>query len=391
MSSSIRLRTENRMAKKTSKPPIVLEGRERVKAAVDAWNRLSKQRQKDLVDELIEARSEELRNAYTGVVAVSRGFKRRGKRQRISKTRTKRGAKKSTRQNIVCVVFRVKKKVKKKDVEKVKRRETFRPVPEHLFAFATVYKQRRLCAIPTDIDCQSDCPPLKIRANALPEKIKVRSRKAPRTVFGVLTCVVASNSAPGPLALSCYHVLAMPKYFGGVNPPNDCTVLRSVQNRVVAVLDKDFRGHLKTNGISFDSALAGIVSFQDLRSAVGNTNPARFLRDLNLLPDIYYIHTPHGVLEAEVARVHIGNLPVDYPGVGLCYNRVVVEADVLEGKRTEGGDSGSRVTNLSGNELIGMHIAGAGRKAYMFPAIDFLRLQNYGSQYPNKWLELVDL
>src|SRR5262245_41150828 len=113
------------------------EARQRLARATQTWKRLDGAAQMALVCEIVETRSDELRRAYRGVLAVAAGHSRY----------RRPGARRKSVDHEPAVTFLVSRKWKTK-------RPTPRPgdVPARLLAHASVEGLRQLCAVPTDVE-----------------------------------------------------------------------------------------------------------------------------------------------------------------------------------------------------------------------------------------------
>ncbi|MCP4249259.1 MAG: hypothetical protein GY778_19625 [bacterium] len=325
------------------------------------WRQLSAERQLAAVQEIVETRAKELGRAYTGVVSVVAGFKRRGQPNRPRKVTPQ-----------PAVIFVVQEKRARGSGPK-----RGRQVPECLFTYCTVRRRRRLCAVPTDVECATTYADIsqENKTGSLNKQITVRRGGA--TLTGVLTCGVnlpskSARTKPPAYAMSCRHVLGMSSKFK--KPPIGASVrLGKTTLATTTSIHGDFQVYPR---FSYDLALAFVTNLAALRKALGRLSLNDYVKKLEAIPKGYWIRTPRGALKASYVAPH-RNFPIKYKGVGWLHHVLLIESE-LAAASTKGGYSGSPVvTRKNGGILLGMHIAGKGSKSMMIPAWLLMSCSNY--------------
>jgi hypothetical protein len=158
-------------------------------AAIARYAKLSRRNQMRVLMEILETRSFELAHAYAGVVRLGIGQRRR---------RTKSGRAEIQRGEPLCVLFMVERKWPRGS-----RSDRDGAIPRYLTAYAEVRGQRRLVAVPTDID------PHWLRKARAHTAIDVGVGGAGSTVAGSVCCVIRSSRSPSrKFGISCRHVLS---------------------------------------------------------------------------------------------------------------------------------------------------------------------------------------
>jgi hypothetical protein len=141
--------------------------------------------QMSLVRELVKTRAAELTLAYQSVVMVAAGHKKQSDAL---------GRQKLTRK--ACVVFVVRNKWDK-SLETLAKRQL---IPARLLTYATLAERRVLCAVPTDVQHESDF------YGILPQSQRAVFPADKSLEFGTITCVVRLRESSH--VLSCRHVLS---------------------------------------------------------------------------------------------------------------------------------------------------------------------------------------
>lgn len=356
--------------------------RRRVPSAVAAAKstfarKLSRPEQLALLEELVETRSAELCRAYESVIDVAYGFGRR-RSPKTGRSRIK---------PVPCVTFIVKRK--RKQVRADER------LPEHLFAYWDVAGERKLCAVPIDVEDASRYQSVAPQG----EKIAVKwSRRPSKVATGMITCAVRRDGQPNTLyALSCRHVFSISKKLHPERVNNAEVFLRRSDSGIKIGETRRILGELRDGPdlLSFDAELAEVVNPVELKSALRRVTFSRdhpFITGLPDLPTRYVIVTGRGLdIEAGTPRVATRR-EIDYerPKIRKVAHRQLIES-VLE-KPTKGGDSGSPVvTKLNGGSLVGMHIAGRGDLGYMIPAWQLLNPKNYRNVASSEIWQIVNI
>ena len=339
-------------------------------AASRVYDTLARDEQLTVVREAVTTRAAELCLAYRNVIDVSFGYRRRragsGGPPRIVPT--------------PCVRFLVKRKWQ--HGQKV----AGQTLPRRLFAYCSVGGRRTLCAIPTDVE---DARVFRgIEAGAL---LPIEARWQESVAGGVLTCALRRSGVAGTYALSCRHVLSLtdlfhphPTWGASVEAIEDRGAARLGRTRAVA-------GALsEAPEPSFDAQLLAVTDVERLRRALGGLRLDGHARGLGDLPDLRFIVTPRGTVEATQLEFIFDRPLYRLGGVGWVSHRELVVSALAEPTRR--GDSGSPVVSRrDGGLLLGMHIAGVdngpgARFAYMIPAWDLLNPANYdGAANREEW------
>lgn len=342
-----------------------------LKEASRAFDRLlTPAQQLAVVREVVETRAVELALAYRNVIDVSFGYRRRrtGRPGRYRIVRTP------------CVRFIVRDKWTSRGEE--------RPgwkIPERLFAYCWVDGERRLCAVPTDVE------DARAYAGIRAQGTTIRVRWQDTTARGALACALRRTGDTKTFALSCRHVLSLsdarhpePTWGAAVEVTADGAALELGRTRAVAGLLRE--APLR----SFDAQLAEVASPDALRRALDGIALSGYATGLDELPDRFYIRTPRAVIPADKLGF-VYDRPLYRIGqVGYVAHQMLVES--VPRTATEGGDSGSPVVSRDdGGVLLGMHIAGVdngdgNRFAYMIPAWQLFDPRNYdGAANSEEW------
>ena len=306
-------------------------------AASRVYDALPRDEQLRAVRELVTTRAAELCLAYPNVIDVSFGYRRQ---------RTRAGGP----PRIVpspCVRFLVKRKWRRGQ------KAAGQVLPRRLLAFCSVGGRRTLCAIPTDVE---DARVFRgVEAGAL---LPVAVRWQESVTGGVLTCALRRSGVAGTYALSCRHVLSLtdlchpqPTWGASVEAIEDRGAGRLGTTRAVA-------GPLsEAPAPSFDAQLLEVTAPELLRRALGGLRLDGHARDLGELPDVRFILTPRGTIEATQLEFIFDRPLYWLGGVGWVSHRQLVVS--VPAEPTRKGDSGSPVVSRrNGGRLLGMHIAG---------------------------------
>jgi hypothetical protein len=347
-------------------PPVDL------KAARANWRTLSLDDQLAAVREIIETRADELKQAYSGVVALLAGFKRTvEKTDQPAKGKQAAAAGKKTARKVLrkpAVIFVVKRKWQKASEAARKR-----AIPDYLLTYFTVKQHRLLCAVPTDVEDAAGY------AQVTPDGKRVQVEAPRGSLTGTVTCAVdlpsADLSKPPGYAMSCCHVFGMSEYYD--DPPLDAEIR----------VDKRFMGNPTAlcgelvgdpSVFSCDTALAIVLDQQALKSALRGINFTSHAESTKDIPKTrqYYIRTPTKAITACYAGEY--TMPIQYKRIGWVRHMLLIESHLPDGG-TIGGDSGSPVvTKTGGDVLLGMHIAGDNAvRSFMIPAWFLMACSTY--------------
>lgn len=329
---------------------------------------LSFDQQMEVAREIVETRAAELCKAYKNVVDLSHGMRLRRK--------AKTGDEQIVR--VPCVIFMVKRKwTGENEGTEVQR------FPEHLFTYWTIKGNRKLCAVPTDVQAARELA--AVRPQARPEKIIIRSRTVPRkAAAGMIAGSLKRSKKPGKVyALSCRHLFSISK---GLHPSASSQLPVNRLGRsspfarttgVRGILSDDFR-------YSFDAQLAVVSNRSDLAAVFDGLNLVGFARNTTELFQNYWIIQPGGPVRARFLSFE-RDLRIEYPKVGDVIHRILIRSRVAE--PTQDGASGSPVVvGVRGGRFLGMHIAGAGTTSMMIPSWELMRPDRYLRRVPgDRW------
>jgi hypothetical protein len=305
---------------------------------------LNPSQQYTLVEELVNTRSVELCRAYKNVVSLHTGFG----------FRTNAKNKKKSKNNIPTVIFLVKEKWKK---NKSNTEDTDK-IPKLLFAYFNVGIKRKLCAIPTDVECAKERTKGRVDNSAGINIIP--SERADPERPGTITCALQRSNFPEEtFIMSCRHVFSLSVFYHPSKLSNSSVVSRN--NIFEYAKTINVKGRL-VNGVrlSLDAQLSLVNNPKKLRTALNNIHFTDYARTIDDIPK----HSPYWIITSR------GSLAVNFqqhwkPGPGLSYGLSdlsdVVHAEVIESvfkgsATTINGDSGSPVTTeKNGGKLLGMH------------------------------------
>jgi hypothetical protein len=353
--------------------------REAPKDAQTAWMKLSKSKRLAVAAELVVSRGPELRLAFPATLGIAYGFRSSGENTGDGNiaSRRQRAAKRVVDQSEVCVTFMVSRKKKASSLSQTGRNLT---IPSFLLAYCTLGKARKICAVPTNVECKRN---YSIKPHTSRKAILVDDgRITPPVAFerGVVTCVVNLPDGSGPYVMGCYHVLAFSdtaraSIRGSDSRPNDampgaefCKVSRYCGRLVPG-----------GRGFSFDSALGKVTNAEAL-AAVASQGPS-FAQGDSGVPGTAKIVLPDGSVSLRLVNVWHGFDLIQYlPFAPQPVQARVVEWTVESAGAVQKGDSGSPIVRSNDDDfLLGMYIGGDGiRRAFMLPAPEILDGQNYG-------------
>lgn len=320
---------------------------------------LAHDKQMTLVDELVDTRTAELCKAHADVVAVKSGYGTK-RNKRTGRTRVSRTP---------CVTFVVKKKWRSQRDEK-----DDRALPKLLFTYCTVDRERKLCGIPTDVECASDYSAVRPQVRQIVVK---KSGIVPE--LGAIACAVMRTGSPDKLyALSCRHVFSMTTKLHPAHATFATVHVDSSRNVKIVARVRSLRGKL-TNGRSFDAQLAEVENRAELRRALQGLSVSSFAVRRNQFPRSYVIRAPGvNITASKIDFVPNWEIVYETPTGNLLHvsHTLLVESLVALGA-TKGGYSGSPVVTRDGKMLLGMHIAGGDTRAFMIPAWQLFDVTKY--------------
>ena len=238
--------------------------------------------QMSVVREVVVTRAAELVRAYRNVIDVGYGFRRR-RSQRLRGHQIVRTP---------CVRFIVKRKWAKGAEDNPEAK-----IPARLFAYCCVGRERRLCAVPTDVeDARAFAVP---QAHAAKIKVTLNGKSAP----GAIACGIKRGQVKKAYALSCRHLLSLTDVYG-TEPCWGASVEVSAAGGL-AYLGKTcgIVGTLQeAPRISFDAQLLEVTSLDNLCLALDKTRFLSYASGEHDLPNRVSILTPRGVVRAELFR-----------------------------------------------------------------------------------------
>lgn len=334
---------------------------------------LTPQQQMNAVREIVETRTSELCRVYPGIVDVSFGFRlrrdRSGKRQRIVPQ--------------PCVRFLV---ARKWDTKRpIKEEES---IPSRLLTYCTVGVQRKLCAVPTDIEDSRLHE--KTIAHGTPQAITVQWKDS--IAGGVINCLVERDRFPEvPFAVGCRHVLSLSALF--FNSTSWGASVRVDGGNIIG-LTRAIAGILQeAPSRSFDAQLFEVTDLLALRDGTDGTWCMRYATSIDDMPAEYQILTPHGILSARfVESIPRGRPLYRIGNIWIAHDVQLIRSQPKQA--TKEGDSGSPVVTKDGEMLLGMHVAGINEidengvhtvAAYMIPVWHLLDPANYSGVGSEKW------
>lgn len=206
-----------------------------------------------------------------------------------------------------------------------------------------------------------------------------------RQARGAITCAVRLTNAVGAedpqlYVISCLHVLALAQEYYPEFPEG--AVVLSGTNPVA-----ETTGHLgfllDRYCYSFDAAIARVTDESLIQQVLPEVRPAAYALNEKILPTDALIHVPGGSpLAVHSPRLRFGgSVSIPYEARSTLNSIAIWHRNIVEwtfqGSATVAGHSGSPVLSPSGDRLLGMHIAGSERCAYMIPAWDLLEAGNY--------------
>ena len=291
-----------------------------------------------LVREIVDTRSTELCRAYPNVIDVAVGYKWK----RLKKT----GARRLIR--TPCVIFIVKHKWGK--LSKHNREEE---LPAHLFAYWRIRDERKLCAIPTDVDDASVHSGFE--PQALGDRILVTGNG--KKTFGSVTCALhRSVFGARPFAISCRHVLSLSKVLHPQSVLGASVVLSSSGRPVGESID--IKGRLiEAPDLSHDAQVVIVTDLAALRDALGDVNLTDWARSESDVPDEYEVVVPGRRIRARFRGFVQTSIDYKRPDARSVIHESLILSQLTTGSQP--GQSGSPLVSRDGSGLlIGMHIAG---------------------------------
>jgi hypothetical protein len=333
---------------------------ERIRDATKVFRQLEGGEQMRLASEIATTRGRELCLAFDSVVSIVAGFKvsGRGKSRRITRTPS--------------VVFVVRDKWRGS-----KSRTLEQHIPRQMLTYARVGDLRRLCAVPTDVVCETAFASARAHGKA---GLEVGD------YYGNATCGATLTRAgiPSNVLMSCMHVLT-PEI--GVNDPApqqgaDVLLLGSEAKLGTSLI---IGGRVRSDGeLSFDVQFASIQNDAAYRSALVDLrlSPSRsYIRDLDSFDSlgpraVFWVlsspNNPNSGGAPPLAARFLRHIPrtvgVIYefasgsgPQDRLVFHRRLMQFRIDNGAACKEGDSGSAIVlrNSDGTHtLVAMHIGG---------------------------------
>jgi len=353
------------------------EERTRLAEARRQWKRLGPTAQFELACEIVDTRATELKRAYAAVLSVAAGNSRY-RRARASRPAVWREP---------AVTFLVARKWS--STSKARRPDA---VPPYLWAYATVDGERRLCAVPTDVE---DAREYRLEAQSRARIVVTPPDGAEdlQPIDGAITCLVAlTPRSRVRYAMSCRHVFGLALSAPAVYPANAAVSREDVATGApvppVLARSHEIYGLLEPGGDgNFDVALARLSvdpadpALLDAIEALAPFDGQRYVDGHRAIRELgeYAILTPRGEKRATYVRGWSASeqVPVKYGALGSLRQGVLVIESMVSGGGTSRGDSGSPVVTHDRTQLVGMHFAGFDRTSYMIPAYELVRRRNF--------------
>lgn len=337
-----------------------------MKVAMKAYRDLSFEQQMDIVLEIIETRSTELLAAWRGALGFGAGLRRRRDAHGIARTRAREPL------HLRVMVLR-------KWEKEAKEKKRSNCIPRFVLAKIGPSDDRRLVAVPTDVESRP--PRAGLRLQRVPLRAWVSDSGGAE---GALTCVVQESVGTSQryLGLSCRHVLS--PVTGG---PSSGTVALQVDEASEPPLrlgrgtpmrgsfgdpaDLDFDAQF----FRFDSPEAAAATLATgLSFRAGAKGPGELESPMEMW-------APSG---SRSARFHTYWTFAKPLLPGLLAHRRVIEATIL-GAPTINGDSGAPLVVPGANQrpvLAGMHtvyLGGPEQISYCLPAWDLFNQVLYAA------------
>lgn len=331
------------------------------------WDDLDNRKLLELLHKILPTRERSLLR-FDNVVSVGVGYRTKTGQlsptvQRAGKTLARRSV-----QDEVCLRFVVSKKTK---------RPPKNPVPRRVVVFVTHRGRRRRCEIPTDVDpigkgdIQQGGEPNGVITQIIPGTSLPKPWPEPAT--GAICCRVIDKFSPkDDYFLGCHHTFTLSSHTGDWRPAPNVGVYRGGDTWSLLGLTIRWTELIAGRGRpGIDAALAKSTNDDSLPAWVLN-NPPKHVGTGVFPPDHVVIHTPRGVdIKATFAGLYERRL-FKYGDrdilIGPVYEFVIPKRDV----ETVGGDSGSRIMDVDGDTLWGMHFYGVrdsgGYRTYAVPA-----------------------
>ena len=344
---------------------------------------LTLQEQLTLTTEIAACRSSELCKAYKNVIAVISGYG------------TKRTKKNVRKKRPPCVTFIVRSKWKDPGSLSPEYRNK-EELPKYLFAYWSVDGERKLCAVPTDVEPGDQYYKIRPQSNngVGIESVTFQGRNF--TDAGAVACSLKRRIPPKEdfepelYILSCRHLFSLTEQ---CHPSNVFADVLKVGFKLAETLS--IKGPLTASSqkFSLDAQLAWTTDLELLNTVFEsirfNGDYARYVDDI---PENYFIITPHGIKDARKKRFIYGDYTrfgVHYERVGYVVHPLLIESEVWP--HTQRGDSGSPVTSdPDGGTFLGMHIAGNGCCGFMIPAFDLIYSGNFEAIDPSEEFVIVN-
>jgi hypothetical protein len=338
--------------------------------AATAFDGLSVEQKWVIITEIVLSRTGELLRAYPDALDVTAGHRRR---------RHRSGGGRLIREP--CVKFLVSRKWSQGKPGPRDRR-----IPGRLLAYGGVEGQRRLYAVPTDVEGTE--AHAQVRAQGFSVVVAWEKEGIPASSSGALACALRRSTTGETLfSLSCRHVLSLSESFPTSNPANLPVRLEAPAGAVVGATSR-IEGPLReaSNGRSFDAQLLAVTDVLALRAALAGLGVSTVGRD-TVPPHRFKILTPNEPIGATFSAV-VRDRPVYTVGTRQIQHEILFESE--PDKATDDGSSGSPVVTEDGRILLGMHVAGTGEHqpplAYMIPAEKLFDPKQYtGVSGPETW------
>ena len=321
---------------------------EDIKEAIHVYrNDLNSSQQYRLVEELVDTRSLELCSAYHNVVSIHTGYGFRTNNKGIKKRKGK----------ISKVIFLVKDKWINKGDEQVSEK-----IPKLLFAYCNVGTKRKLCAIPTDVECAKERAIVRLDKNSLGVDVIPSERNDPARP-GTITCAIQRSNFPDKTyVMSCRHVFSLSAFYHPSGLNHSSVVRHGEDSSHEFAKTTQIKGRLESGGnFSLDSQLSLVTDHDRLRTVLDKIYFMDYAQSINDIPKnrSYWIITPGGPIEVNFQQHWKPDKPIPYGPADL---NQVVHAEVIESVFknknlvTKNGDSGSPITTeKNGGKLLGMH------------------------------------
>lgn len=343
------------MSKRECNPVVDLLGDPDSRKSLESLYEILKKRERSLL-------------RFDNVVSVGVGYRTKTKQLSHTVPRTGKTLARRSVKDEVCLRFLVSKKTK---------RPPKNPVPRRVVVFVTHCGQRRRCEIPTDVDLigkgdiQQGGEPNGVITQIIPGTLLPKPWPEPATA-AICCRVIDKFRSEDYYLLGCHHTFTLSSHTVGWRPAPNVGIYNGRDTSLFLGLTIRWTKLIAgRNQPGIDAALAKSTNDNSLPAWVLNKPPKHIGTGI-FPPDQVVIHTPRGVdIKATFAALYERRL-FKYGDRNILIGPVYEFVIPKRGIETVGGDSGSRIMNVDGYTLWGMHFYGVsdsiGYRTYAVPA-----------------------